>query len=94
MNDRCFEDYRISKPVQLRFRAPYNFVSDTISSTRLNEYFGFTQKDVEKILEDANITYQAQNIKKWYDGYSTAAGTYDSIFTYTKAYQITIFNFR
>ena len=51
------------------FTGPNNFVSDTISSTRLNEYFGFTQKDVETILEDANITDQAQNIKKWYDGY-------------------------
>ena len=51
------------------FTGTNNFVSDTISSTRLNEYFGFTQKDVETILEDANITDQAQNIKKWYDGY-------------------------
>ena len=51
------------------FTGTNNFVSDTISSTRLNEYFGFTQKDVETILEDANITNQAQNIKKWYDGY-------------------------
>ena len=51
------------------FTGTNNFVSDTISSTRLNEYFGFTQEDIEKILEDANITDQAQNIKKWYDGY-------------------------
>ena len=51
------------------FTGTNNFVSDTISSTRLNEYFGFTLKDVETILEDANITDQAQNIKKWYDGY-------------------------
>ena len=51
------------------FTGTNNYVSDTITSTRLNEYFGFTQKDVETILEDANITDQAQNIKKWYDGY-------------------------
>lgn len=51
------------------FTGTNNFVSDTISDSNLNEYFGFTQKDVETILEDANITNQAQNIKKWYDGY-------------------------
>lgn len=30
------------------FTGTNNFVSDTVSSTRLNEYFGFTQKEVEK----------------------------------------------
>ena len=36
------------------FTGTNNFVSDTVSSTRLNEYFGFTQKEVEKILGDTD----------------------------------------
>ena len=51
------------------FTGTNNFVSDTVSSTRLNEYFGFTQKEVEKILHDAGLTEKKEDIKKWYDGY-------------------------
>ena len=29
-----------------------NFVSDTITSSRLNEYFGFTQAEVDQLLQD------------------------------------------
>ena len=51
------------------FTGTNNFVSDTIASSRLNEYYGFTQKDVEKLLAAAAIPEQAENIKNWYDGY-------------------------
>lgn len=40
-----------------------NFVSDTIVSSRLNEYFGFTQKEVNKILSDADAITYADIIK-------------------------------
>ena len=50
------------------FTGTNNLVSDTVSSTRLNEYFGFTQKEVEKILHDAGLTEKKEDIKKWYDG--------------------------
>ena len=33
------------------FTGPTNFVSDTISSTRLNEYFGFTDSEVDQLYE-------------------------------------------
>lgn len=46
-----------------------NFVSDTVNSSRLNEYFGFVQQEVAQILQDASIEEQSENIKKWYDGY-------------------------
>ena len=36
---------------------------------RLDEYFGFTQKDVDKILSDAGVTEYAGQVKEWYDGY-------------------------
>ena len=51
------------------FTGTNNFVSDTIVSSRLNEYYGFTQEDVEKLLTAAGIPEQAENIKNWYDGY-------------------------
>jgi hypothetical protein len=57
------------------FTGTNNFVSDTIASSGLNEYFGFTGEDVDKLLRDAGITDQAVSIKKWYDGYHF--GTFD-----------------
>ena len=51
------------------FTGTNNFVSDTISSSHLNEYFGFTQADVDQILKDANCLEHAADIKNWYDGY-------------------------
>lgn len=51
------------------FTGTNNFVSDTISSSHLNEYFGFTQADVDQILKDANCQEHAADIKNWYDGY-------------------------
>ena len=52
------------------FTGTNNFVSDTISSTRYNEYYGFTQQDVNKLLADAEIEEKAGLIKEWYDGYN------------------------
>ena len=51
------------------FTGTNNFVSDTITSSRLNEYFGFTQAEVDKLLEDTGLTDHAEDIKAWYDGY-------------------------
>lgn len=52
------------------FTGTNNFVSDTISSTRYNEYYGFTQQDVDKLLADAEIEEKEDLIKEWYDGYN------------------------
>lgn len=52
------------------FTGTNNFVSDTISSTRYNEYYGFTQQDVDKLLADAEVEEKAELIKEWYDGYN------------------------
>ncbi len=57
------------------FTGMNNFVSDTIVSSHLNEYFGFTQKEVNKILSDADAITYADLIKEWYDGYHF--GNYD-----------------
>ena len=51
------------------FTGTNNFVSDTISSSHLNESFGFTQADIDQILKDADCIEHAADIKNWYDGY-------------------------
>ena len=58
---------RISK--ESIFTGTNNFVADTIADERFSNYFGFTNEEVQRLLEDTgNIKYQDQ-IKKWYDGY-------------------------
>ena len=58
---------RISK--ESIFTGTNNFVADTIADERFSNYFGFTNEEVQRLLEDTgNIKYQGQ-IKKWYDGY-------------------------
>ncbi|MGN0353986.1 MAG: AAA family ATPase [Muricoprocola sp.] len=51
------------------FTGTNNFVSDTITSSRLNEYFGFTQKDVDQLLQDADVKEHSESLREWYDGY-------------------------
>lgn len=51
------------------FTGTNNFVSNTITSSRLNEYYGFVQNEVDRILEDAEIKGKGEVMKKWYDGY-------------------------
>ena len=51
------------------FTGTNNFVSDTIADSRLNEYFGFVQSEVDQILADGEITDKRELIKQWYDGY-------------------------
>ncbi|MDY2628152.1 MAG: AAA family ATPase [Lachnospiraceae bacterium] len=51
------------------FTGTNNFVSDTISGSRLDEYFGFTQDEVEKLLKDTELESHADDIRDWYDGY-------------------------
>lgn len=51
------------------FTGTNNFVSDSVADSRLTEYFGFVQSEVDEILKDADIFNQSENIRKWYDGY-------------------------
>ena len=39
------------------------------SEEKFNEYFGFTQREVDQILEDIGASAYAQEVKEWYDGY-------------------------
>lgn len=51
------------------FTGTNNFVSDTISDTQLNESFGFTQDEVNRLLADTGLAPYAEEIREWYDGY-------------------------
>lgn len=51
------------------FTGTNNFVSDNITDSRFNEYFGFTQEEVDQILTDANVSGKAEEVKRWYYGY-------------------------
>ena len=51
------------------FTGTNNFVSDTISNSGLDEYFGFTQGEVDRFLMEADAAAYAQPMKDWYDGY-------------------------
>lgn len=51
------------------FTGTNNFVSDSIVHSNLKESFGFTQKDVDQLLADADAASYADQIRTWYDGY-------------------------
>ena len=51
------------------FTGTNNMVSDSITNARLSEYFGFTQSEVDRILEDGGAAAFSDCIKEWYDGY-------------------------
>lgn len=51
------------------FTGTNNFVSDSITVARFHEYFGFTQSDVDQILEDSDHLEHKAELKDWYDGY-------------------------
>lgn len=57
------------------FTGTNNFVSDTITNSRLNEYFGFVQHEVDQLLLSADFTDKASAMQEWYDGYHF--GTFD-----------------
>ena len=51
------------------FTGTNNFVTDSITDSRYNEFFGFTQAEVDQILKDADADRHAESVKHWYDGY-------------------------
>ena len=58
---------RISK--ESIFTGLNNLKVDTVSDERYDEYFGFTDADVQRILEDYGLTGAYDVMKEWYDGY-------------------------
>lgn len=58
---------RISK--ESIFTGVNNLKANTISDVRFDEYFGFTDEDVQRLLSDYSLEYAYDGIKEWYDGY-------------------------
>lgn len=51
------------------FTGVNNFTTDTILDSRYEEFFGFSQVEVDRLLEDGNLTTHGEEMKEWYDGY-------------------------
>ena len=51
------------------FTGANNFASYSVLDERYGNYFGFSEKEVEKLLLAADRIEAAQEIKEWYDGY-------------------------
>lgn len=51
------------------FTGTNNFITDTISDNRYNEYFGFTQAEMKQLLLDTGCEAYARKIQEWYNGY-------------------------
>jgi hypothetical protein len=58
---------RISK--ESIFTGLNNLEINTILTNSYDEYFGFTDEDVQKICKDYNIEHEYETIKDWYNGY-------------------------
>lgn len=59
---------RISK--ESIFTGVNNFSTNSVLSRSFNKYFGFTEENVRKFLEDFGVLGQYSTIKEWYDGYN------------------------
>ncbi|MDD2958217.1 MAG: AAA family ATPase [Lachnospiraceae bacterium] len=58
---------RISK--ESIFTGLNNLVVNSITTERFDEYIGFTEEEVQKLLLDTGFSEHAQEIREWYDGY-------------------------
>lgn len=46
-----------------------NLVTDTISGERFEEFFGFTEPEVQRLLRDTGFEDHFEEMRSWYDGY-------------------------
>lgn len=51
------------------FTGTNNFMSYSVLDDHFSEYYGFTQEEVDRMLEEADRQEKADNIQSWYDGY-------------------------
>lgn len=51
------------------FTGANNFISNSIFNEHYNRFFGFTQHEVEKLLNDAGYIHHLDDTRRWYDGY-------------------------
>lgn len=51
------------------FTGVNNFKSYSVLNEKLSRYFGFTQEEIDDLLEKSNLTEKKELIRSWYDGY-------------------------
>ena len=51
------------------FTGANNFISNSISDRRYQDYFGFSEDEVKRLLADAGLPDALPEMKRWYDGY-------------------------
>ena len=51
------------------FTGANNFISNSISGESYQDYFGFTESEVESLLQTADLQEALPQMRKWYDGY-------------------------
>lgn len=56
-------------PKESIFTGVNNFACYSVLDEEFSPYFGFTQDEVEKLLDDFQLSDKAGIIKEWYDGY-------------------------
>ncbi len=58
---------RISK--ESIFTGLNNLKVMSVADVRFDEYFGFADSEVRKLLEYYNLSWKCEDVKEWYDGY-------------------------
>lgn len=56
-------------PKESIFTGVNNFTSYSVMNGKFSEYPGFTQSEVEQMLDSFGLSDKAEVVKKWYDGY-------------------------
>lgn len=56
-------------PKESIFTGVNNFVCYSVLDDEFSQYFGFTQDEVETLLDEFHLSDKAEIIKEWYDGY-------------------------
>ena len=51
------------------FTGVNNFKSYSVLNEKLSRYFGFTQEEIDDLLEQSDLTEKKELIRSWYDGY-------------------------
>jgi len=51
------------------FTGTNNFMSYSVLDDRFSQYFGFTQQEINEMLEATGLSEKADIIREWYDGY-------------------------
>ena len=51
------------------FTGTNNFASYSVLDDRFSRYFGFTQEEVDRLLQAADLTERSDTFRAWYDGY-------------------------